>query len=144
MAYGNFKNLLKRAGSDKVLRDEAYNIAKNPKYDEYQSGLTSMVYKSLDKKTSGTNTSGGDVKSDIMANQQLTEELHKTVFRNFKKRKVFLSFKDNICGADLANMHLISKLMSNFIDIYSKYTYVVSLKYRKDITISNAFQKILN
>ena len=39
----------KRTASDKVLRDKAFNIAKNPKYDEYQRGLASMVYKFLIK-----------------------------------------------------------------------------------------------
>ena len=45
MAYGDFKDLKGRTASDKVLRDKAFNIAKNPKYDGYQSGLASMVYK---------------------------------------------------------------------------------------------------
>ena len=50
MAYGNFKDLTRRTASDKVLRDKAFNIAKNPKYDKYQRGLASMVYKFIDKK----------------------------------------------------------------------------------------------
>ena len=50
MAHGDFKNLAKRAASDKVLRDKPFNIAKNPKSDEYQRGLASMVYKFFDKK----------------------------------------------------------------------------------------------
>ena len=44
MAYGDIKDLARRAASDKVLCDKAFNIAKNPKYDGYQCGLTSMVY----------------------------------------------------------------------------------------------------
>ena len=44
MAYGDFKDLKRRTFSDKVLRDKAFNIAKNPKYDGYQWGLASMVY----------------------------------------------------------------------------------------------------
>ena len=36
MAYGDFKDLARRTASDKVLRDKAFNIAKNPKYDGYQ------------------------------------------------------------------------------------------------------------
>ena len=50
MAYGGFKDLAKRTASDKVLRDKAFNIAKNLKYDGYQRGLASMVYKFFDKK----------------------------------------------------------------------------------------------
>ena len=43
MAYGNFKDLARRTASDKVLRNKAFNIAKNPKYDRYQRELASMV-----------------------------------------------------------------------------------------------------
>ena len=50
MAYGDFKNLAKITASDKVLRDKSFNIAKNPKYDECQRGLASMVYKFLIKR----------------------------------------------------------------------------------------------
>ena len=53
MAYGNFKDFAKRTASDKVLRNKAFNIAKNPKYDGCQRGLASMVYKSFVKKTKG-------------------------------------------------------------------------------------------
>ena len=51
MAYGDFKDLARRAASDKFLRDKAFNIAKNHKYDGYQRGLASMVYKFFDKKS---------------------------------------------------------------------------------------------
>ena len=54
MAYGDFKDLTRRTASDKILHDKALNIAKNPKYDEYQRGLASLVYKFFDKKTSGS------------------------------------------------------------------------------------------
>ena len=54
MAYRDFKDLKRRTFSDKVLRDKAFNIAKNPKYDRYQRGLLSMVYKSFDKKSKGS------------------------------------------------------------------------------------------
>ena len=49
MAYGDFKGLAKRTVADKVSRDQAFNIAKDPKYDGYQIGLASMVYKFLIK-----------------------------------------------------------------------------------------------
>ena len=57
MAYGDFKDLVRRTGSDKVLRDKAFNIARNPKYDWYQRGLAVMVYKFFDKMSavSGVN-----------------------------------------------------------------------------------------
>ena len=62
-----------------------------------------MVYKFFDKKTADSG-----IKS-IPQNQQLAEELHKPIIRKFKKRKVYSVFKDYICGADLADMQLISK-----------------------------------
>ena len=58
MAYGNFKDLARGTAADKVLRDKAFNIAKDKKYDGYQTGLASMVYKFLNKKTADS-----DIKS---------------------------------------------------------------------------------
>ena len=54
MAYGDFKDFKRRTASDKILRDKAFNIVKNPKYDGYQRGLSSMVYKSFDKKSASS------------------------------------------------------------------------------------------
>ena len=66
MAYGDFKDLPIRTASDKVLLcNKAFNIAKNPKYDRYQPGLASMIYKFLDKTSSG-----GAVRSEIISNQR--------------------------------------------------------------------------
>ena len=101
MAYVNFKDLTRRTVSDKILHDEAFTVAKNLKYDRYQR--------------------------EYISDQQSAEELHKPIIRNFKKRKVHLSFIDNIFGADLADMQLRSKFNKEFrfllciIDIYSKY-----------------------
>ena len=50
MAYGDFKDLARRTAADKVLREKAFNIAINLKYDGYQRGITSMVYQFFDKK----------------------------------------------------------------------------------------------
>ena len=52
MAYGYFKDLERRTFADKVLRNKAFNIAKEPKFEGYQRGLASMVYKFFDKKAS--------------------------------------------------------------------------------------------
>ena len=76
MAYGDFKYLLQRTASHKMLCDKAFNIAKNSKYGGYQRGLASMVFKFFDKKVSGSNTSGGAVKSEILINKELAEELY--------------------------------------------------------------------
>ena len=50
-AYSDSKDLTKRTVADKVLRDNAFNIAKNSKYDRYQRVLASIVYKCFDKKS---------------------------------------------------------------------------------------------
>ena len=99
MAYGDFKVIAKRTAFDNVLRDKEFNIAKTPKYDGYQRGLASMVYKIFDKKSKG---SGVNIPSDF--NEQLAKELQKPNIRNFKKRIVYSGFKDNIWDADLADI----------------------------------------
>ena len=66
----------------------------------YQRGLASMVYKFFDKKSKGS----GVVNNEIKQNLQLAKELQKPIIRNFNKRTVYLGFKDNIWGADLADM----------------------------------------
>ena len=80
MAYGDFKDLAKRTASDKTLRDKAFNIAKNPKYDGYQRGLASMVYKFFDKKSSGSAVAANNM---IKQNIQLADELHKPIIKKF-------------------------------------------------------------
>ena len=147
MADGDFKDSKRRTAADNVLRDKAFNIAKNPKYDRYQRGLASMVYKIFDKKTKGSDVTLANksaIKS-IPQNEQLAEELHKPIIRNLKKRGVYSAFKDNVWVAFLADMQLISKFNKGFrfllcvIDIYSKYAWVICLKDKKGITITNAF-----
>ena len=144
MAYGDFKDLERRTASDKVFRDKAFNIAKNPKYNGYQRGLASMFYKAFDKKFKGS----GVVNNKIKQNLQLAKELHKPIIRNFKKRTVYSGFRDNIWGADLADMQLISKFNKEslfcVINIFSKYPWVVPLKDKKGVSIVDAFQKILD
>ena len=145
MAYGDFKYLTRRTASDKILRDKPFNIAKNPKYDRYQRGLASMVYTFF-----GKNSTGSGINIPLEFNEQLAEELYKPIIRKFEKRKVYSSFRDNIWGADLADMQLISKFNKGFrfllcvIDIFSKCAWVVPLKDKKGITITNAFQKIFD
>ena len=79
------------------MRDKAFNIAKNPKYVEYQCGLAGVIYKFFDKMSSGCDARRTDksaIKTEIMSNQQLVEELHKLTIRKLKKLKVQSSFKD--------------------------------------------------
>ena len=82
MAYEDFKGLHRRKASNKVLCDKAFSIAKNPKYDKYQRGLASMFYKFFDKKSTLL-TDKSAVKSKIMLNQELAEELHKLIISKF-------------------------------------------------------------
>ena len=96
MAYGKAKGWVRRTQSDKILRDKAFNIASDPKYDGYQRGLASMVYKFFDKKSSGSGITN--------ENYKLANKLHKPIIRKFKKRKAYSSFKDNIWEVDLADM----------------------------------------
>ena len=89
MAYVKSKDLAKRTQSDKVLRDKAFKIASDPKYDRYQRGLASMVYKFFDKKSSGSGVA-------TEPNYQLANELHRQIIRKFKRRKVYSSFRDDL------------------------------------------------
>ena len=142
-AYSDSKNLTKRSVADKNLKNKAFDIAKDPKYDGYQRGLASMVYKFFDSKVSG---SGAKL---IPQNERLANELHKPIIRKFEKRKVYSTFKDNIWGVDFADMQLLSKYNKGIrfflcvIDIFSKYAWVVPLKDKKGISIVKAFQSIL-
>ena len=95
MAYGHYKDLNRRTATNKVLYDKTFNIAKNPKYNGYQCGLTSMGYKFFDKKISG-----GIIENEIMSKKYLTEELHKSIIKKFNGTKVHSPFIDNIWGVD--------------------------------------------
>ena len=99
MAYAKYKDLEKRTQSHKVLKDRAFAIANNPKYDEYQRGLALIAYKFFDKKSKGSG-----IENEIEQNLQLANEIHKPIIRKFEKRKVYSSFKNNIWGVDLADM----------------------------------------
>ena len=134
------------------MRDKAFNIAKDTKYDGYQRGLASMVNKFFDKKSASLadkSTAGSGAKriNTKLApqNQQLAEELHKPIIKKFEKRKVHAAFKDNIWGADLADMQLLRRYNKGIrfllcvIDIFSKYAWVVPLKDKKGVSIVTAF-----
>ena len=154
-AYSDSKNITKRTIADKVLRDKAFNIAEDTKYDGYQRGLASMVYKffdskvaSPDKKSEGSGAKHVNTKLTPQ-NQQLAEEFHKPIIKKFERRKVHAAFKDNIWGADLADMQLLSRYNKKIrfllcvIDIFSKHPWVVPLKDKKGVSIVTAFQIIL-
>ena len=142
MEYNKYKDLKGRTQSDIVLKNKAFKIANNPKYDGYQRASASMVWKFFDKRSKKVLGSG-------LENKQLADELHKPCIRKFKRRKMYFSFNDNIWGVDLADMQLISKLNEGkyllcVIDLFSKYAWVAPLKDKKGASIVNAFQSILN
>ena len=69
MVFGDFKVLIRRTASDKILHNKAFDIAKNSKYDGYPHVYVSTVYKYFDKKT----TSSG-IKNENMSNKELAKE----------------------------------------------------------------------
>ena len=93
-----------------------------------------MVYKFFDKKSagSGVNMHANNERPSDLATQKLAEELHKQIIKKFKKSRVYSGFKDNILGADLVDIQLISKFNKGFgfllcvIDIFSKYAWLGS------------------
>ena len=108
MAYGKTKDLVNITQSDKVLKDKAFKIVSDPKYDGYQRGLASMVYKFFDKKSASLNKYKGSGISN-KSNYQLANELHKPVIKKNFFFKVYSLFRDNIWGVDLAHMQSLSK-----------------------------------
>ena len=126
-----------------------YDIAINQEYDGYQRGLASMVYKFFDKKSMPEPSSLERMGSGIASSSILADELDKPIIKNFNKTKVYLPFKDNIWGVDLADMQSLSrknkgiKYLLCAIDLYSKYAFVIPLKDKKGISIVNAFNKII-
>ena len=147
-AYADHKDLINRTEADKVLRHKAYDIASNPKYNGYQRGLASMVYKIFYKKSMGSGFK--KLKNTTKPSSSISaDELHKPIINKFDKRKVYSQFKDNIWGVDLADMQSLSrknkgiKYLLCAIDLYSKYAFVIPLKDKKGISIVNAFNKII-
>ena len=102
------------------MRDRAYEIAINSKYDGYQRGLASKFF---DKKIGSGTTS----KMRANLNEVLPQELHKPVITKCKRRKLYVRFKGNIWVADLAEMGSLSsknrgvKYLLCVIDVFTKY-----------------------
>ena len=105
-----------------------------------------MVYKFFDKKSMGSGIKKDTTKSSSLI---LADELHKPVIKKFNKRKLYSQFKDNIWGVDLADMQSLSKKNKNIkyllcaIDLYSKFEFVLPLKDKKGISVTNGFNKII-
>ena len=85
--YSDSKDLTKRTVADKILKNKAFDIAKDPKYDGYERGLASMVYNFFDSKVSGS------VAKLTPENEQLANELNKPIIRKLKKEKYIQHLK---------------------------------------------------
>ena len=102
----------------------------NPKYDGYQRGVVSVVYKRFEKKSSAPGANkfvGSGVKSEIISDQQLAEELYKGTITKFEKVKLDSPFIDNIWGADLSDMQLISTFDKKLVFYYVLLTFRVNM-----------------
>ena len=104
MAYGVFKDFARRTASDRILRDKAFNIAKNPKYDGCQRGLASMIYKFFDKKSASLtdkSLSGSGIVDKIIIIQIMRlnkiynylKNYLNQLLENFKKEKFILDLE---------------------------------------------------
>ena len=102
-----------------------------------------MVYKFFDKRSSGSGVATDPI-------YQLANDLHRQINGNFKRRKLYSSFRENIWDLDLVDMQSLSKYNRGIrcllcaIDLFSKYAWVVPLKDKKGISIVNAFQKVIS
>ena len=151
MAYCKSKDLAKRTQSDNILRDKAFKFGSDAKYDGYQRGLASMVCTFFVKNPIGSGAAAFLAnKSATEPNYQLASEIQREIIRKFKRRKVYSSFRDNIWGADLADMQSLStynkgiKYLLCAINLFSKYAWVGPLKDKRAISIFNAFQKVIS
>ena len=74
-------------------------------------------------------------------NEELAQELHKSVIKKFKRRKVYSRFKDNILAADLAQMGSLSsknrgdKHLLCVIDIFTQYSWIIPSQNKKAKTV---------
>ena len=147
------KDLVKRTQSDKVLKtkaeDKAFKVTNDPEYDGYQRRLASTVDMFFGKKSVSLNKSSGSGVANERS-YQVANELHKSIIRKFKKRKVYLSFRENIWGVDLADMQSLSKYNKGIkyllyaVGLFNKYAYVVPIKDKKGVSIVNAFKKLIS
>ena len=112
MANGDFKDLKRITIADKALRNKAFNIAKNLKYNEYQRAFASLFHNSFDKKALVRT-----VKSEVICYEELAEELSKPSIRRFEKGNVHSPFMDNIWGAKFKGFRFFLYVIS----IYRKY-----------------------
>ena len=144
-ADAKYKDRASRRQSEVVLENKALKIATDPGVNGYQRGLASMVYKFFNESTKRP---GINLQANSLNNEVLVEELHKPIIKNFKRTKVYSSFKDNIWGVDLTDLQLISKYNKGIryilcvVDLFSRYAWVIPLKNKKEESIVEGFKNI--
>ena len=118
------------------MKDRAYEISINPKYNGCQRDLVTMVDKFFDKKLGSAPIATS--KAGVCVNEQVAQELNKPVIKKFKRRRVYARFKDDIWAEDLADMGSLSsenravKYLLCAIDVFTKYAWVKPLKDKKN------------
>ena len=128
--------LTKTTVSDKTFKDSVYENALNPKNDENQRELVSMVDIFFDKK----------IKSGVNVNEVTPQELHKAVIKTLERKKIYDMFKD-IWGADLAEegstplFNCSVKYLLNVINLFTGHEWV---KFFELKTVLNSFMEIVN
>ena len=123
MDYGKSKDLEKRTQSDKVLREKAFEIASNLKYDGYQKVLSSIFYKFFDTKSAGSSVA-------TLPSYQLAHDHHGQIIKNVRRTKVYSLFREGIWGVDFADIQSLCKFNKGI-------RYLLC-------AIVNAFQKIIS
>ena len=135
MAYDDFKDLPTRTVSDNVFLDKAFRIAIDSKYDRYHCDSASLLCKLLDYNAGQTGNESMGINNWLMNHTILSLE----------RCKVYSSYRDNIWGADLADMQKVSecniwvRFVLFAINVSSKYPWAVLLKDKKCITITSLF-----
>ena len=105
-----------------------------------------MVFKFFDRKSTSLNKSSGSGVSNE-PNYKPPSERHEQIIKTFKRRKAYSLFRDNMWGVDLADMQSLSKYNKGIkyllcaIDLFSKYTWVVSLKDKMEVVLLMHFKK---
>ena len=100
MAYNKFRDLEKRTQSDIVFLKKALKIASNPKYNDYERGLASMVYKLFEKKSKRSGLK--ENQENFLQNSQLANGLHKPIIRKLKKKKSLFLLKGQYLGCSFS------------------------------------------
>ena len=121
-AYNKYKDSLNRKKSDVVLKNKALKIAIDTNVNGYQRSLAAMVYKFFNERTKRMGIDSGNI---FPGNEILAEELHKPIIKNFKRRKVYSGFKDDIWGVDF--IIFLMKEQKEWVLILVKYS--LKMKY---------------